>query len=418
MNWWRRLATYRILDFGAVSLTVAVLVWWSVILPPRWSDFDFNHHYVASRMLLEGQNPYTTSLKAMSDALGLKFTEDLPIADYPPSFLWLFSPLGALQPRVAFAVWVALELVCLLVIFWLTRRLLGERLSARGWLFVVALAIMSRPVSYNLYYSQVQLLLAALALVAYAAHRRGKHGWACLVVSIAGILMLYPFVLLPWFVWSGGGGMRVRLYRILAVSGFVLVIVALTGPTLWRDCFQRGMPQHIAQEFGRSFHFSLPALVTNLGYAHHGFHPSAQERLWWWTAGTITALVVIAGAYAVCLSSTRDLEAQFCLLSVAMLAGTFTTQGHYFVYLVFPLTVAAVRIGAKPTVGRVICMVLIVLAFNCVDPLDWTFRERHMFLFLLANDLPLYGLFALGVFFWWELRGRRGPTTGTAIDQV
>jgi hypothetical protein len=413
MNWWRRLATYRVFDVAAVALTVSVLVWWCVVLPPRWSDFDFNQYYVSGRMLLEGQNPYTTSIEATSQALGFRYSRDIPIAGYPPTFLWMFVALAALPPRAAFAVWVALELTCLAGILWLIRRVLGERLSARGWLFVAALTITSRTVTYNLYYSQPQLLLAVLVLGAYAAQRAGRHGWACVAVATAGVLKFYPFILLPWFVWSGGGSARVRWYRLLGVTGFILAAVALTGPSLWRDFLRYAIPMGVGGEIGRTFHFSLPALITNLGYLHDGFRPSVEDRQWWWFAGTLAGVGVFAAAYGVCVISRRDAEAQFCLLCTAMLIGTVTVQGHYFVFLALPLTVAALRIAAKPTGGRVICLALVILAFNCVDPPDSAFLGRHMFLCLLASNLPLYGLLALAAFFWQEMRARREPATAS-----
>jgi hypothetical protein len=402
-DWWRRLAGYRIVDVAAVTVALSVIVLWSMSVPSRWSEFDFNHYYVGGRMLLEGQNPYRTSLKAMSDALGFRFSEVLPIAGYPPSFLWLFTLLAALPPRTAFAIWVAGEIACLAVILWLTRQLLGKRLSARGWLFVAVLAVTSWPVMYHLLFSQVQLLLAALVLAAYAAYRAGHHGWACLAVSVAGILKFYPFVLLPWFVWSGSGGARMRLYRVLGVAGFVLAVVALTRPALWRDFMAYGIPMGVGEEIGRNFHFSLSALVTNLGYAHHDFHPSLQDKHWWWIAGTMTGLAVIAGAYAVCFTAQRDSESQFCLLCVAMLMGTVTVQGHYFVFLIFPLTVVAARIAAKPSARLVIYLVLLVVAVNCVEPPEWSFLRGHSVLYILVSDLPLYALIGLGVFFSQEI---------------
>jgi hypothetical protein len=210
-------------------------------------------------------------------------------------------------------------------------------------------------------------------------------------------------VLLPWFVWSGGGGARMRLYRVLGVVGFVLAVYALTKPALWHDFIAYGIPMGVGEEIGRNFHFSLSALVTNLGYAHHGFHPSPQEARWWWTAGTMTGLAVIAAAYALCLTAQRDPESQFCLLCVAMLMGTVTVQGHYFVFLVFPLAAAAARIAAKPSPRRVIYLILLVVAVNCVDPPDWSFLWRHSVLYLLASDLPLYALIGLGVFFCQEM---------------
>ena len=410
MSWLRRLATHRLLDVGAILVTVSVVVLWAVILPSRWSDFDFNNFYMSGRMLLEGQNPYTTSLRDMSQSLGFRFAEDIPITGYPPSFLWLFAMLATLPPRPAFIVWLALEIGCLIAILWLTRRLLVGRLSARGWLFVSALTIISRTVSYSLYFSQVQLLLAALVLAAYAAHRAGRHGWACLAVSAAGILKFYPFALLPWFAWSGGGTLRARVRRLMGAIGFAIVIIAWTGPGLWRDFLHYATTVILGGVIGRTFHYSLPAFVTNLGCWYHDFNLTPDVKRWWLFLGTTLGFAVIAGAYALCLRTSDDSEAQFCLLCVAMLIGTITVEGHYFVFLVFPLAVAAIRIAAKPTPGKVVYLILLVVAVNLVDPPESAFLWRHLLLYILVSNVPLYGLFGLGVFFWRELRTHREPT--------
>ncbi len=413
MTWLRRLARNRLLDVGAVIVLLALVSRWPVVLPSRWSGDDFDHYYVGSRMLLEGQNPYRTSIRAMSAARGFLYADYFPVAGYPPSFLWLFMPLVTLPPRAAYAIWVSVEIASLMVILRLTRRLLGERLSARGWLFVAVLAITSRTVTYNLLFSQTQLALAALVLAAYAAHRADKHGWACLAISAAGILKFYPFVLLPWFLWRGVGGARARWNRLLGVIGFVLAVVALTGPSLWRDFFQYSIPIGVGNEIGRTFNYSLSGFVTNLGYAHHGFHPSPGEKQWWWFAGTMTGLGVIAGAYCVCGRTPGDPEMQFCLLCVAMLAGTVTVQGHYFVFLVFPLTVAALRIAARPTLSQGIYLTLILLALNHLNPPDYL--QRHPTWYIFVNDIPLYGVLGLGAFFWREMWNQREFGPGPAL---
>ena len=411
MNWLRRLGQNRLLDVGAVVILLALVCRWSMVLPARWNDFDFNHYYVGSRMLLQGQNPYRMSIQPMSVALGFTYGQRLPVAGYPPSFLSLLMPLAALPPRAAYGIWVFTEIGSLVIILWLIRRLLGERLSARGWLFVAMLTTTSRSVSYSLLLSQTQLLLAAMVLAAYAAHRAGRHGWACLTISAAGILKFYPFVLLPWFLWCGGG-MRSRWHRLLGVAGFVLAVVALTGPSLWRDFFQYSMPVGVGEEIGHSFNYSLSGLVTNLGYARHGFRPTPGEKHWWWFMGTMTGLIVIAAAYYACLAIRHDPDAQFCLLCVAMLLGTVTVQGHYFIFLAFPLTVAALRITAKPTVWRVIYLALIVLALNHLHQPD--LLERHPIWYIFVNAIPLYGVLGTGVFFWLENWNHRGPIPALA----
>lgn len=163
----------------------------------------------------------------------------------------------------------------------------------------------------------------------------------------------------------------------------------------------------------KTFHFSLPALVINIGYLRYNLHPPEEVRQWWWTASTLVSLVVLAVGYAVCLALRYDPEAQFCLLCTVMLIGTIAVQGHYFVFLIFPLTVMAVRIAAKPSTTGVIGLILLVLAFACLHPLDSASFAGHRFLYLLASDLPLYGLFTLAAFFWQEMRARREPVSAS-----
>jgi hypothetical protein len=281
---------------------------------------------------------------------------------------------------------------------------------------VVALTITSQSVLYHLLFSQAQLLLAALVLAGYAAQRAGRHGWACVVVATAGILKCYPFILLPWFVWFGNGGVRGRWRRLIGVTVFILAAIVVTGAGLWRDFFRYGLPLALEDEAGKTFHFSLPALVINIGYLRYNLHPPEEVRQWWWTASTLVGLVVLAVGYAVCLALRRDPEAQFCLLCTVMLIGTVAVQGHYFVFLVFPLTVMAVRIAAKPSLVGVIGLVLLVLAFNCLHPPGSAFFGGHRFLYLLASDLPLYGLLALAVFFCRELLGRRSFPVENTVE--
>ena len=172
MTWWRRAARNRLLDVGAVVIALLHAVAIARMLPSRVFDFDFNHDYVSGLMLLRGQNPYTTSHGPLCAQYGFAFQESyLRTSTYPPSILWLFAPLALLPPRAAFAVWVAAQAGGLGVILWLTRRLLGGRLSARGWRFVCCAALASTAVYWHFFGSNAELILAAVVLAGYAGRR-------------------------------------------------------------------------------------------------------------------------------------------------------------------------------------------------------------------------------------------------------
>jgi hypothetical protein len=380
-------------------------------LPASAVRNDFAHYYVASRLFLERSNPYATPLEPAYAAAGFVFRSDVPTVTNPPGLLWLFAPFALLPPRVAFWVWVAVETASLAAILWMTRRLLSGRLTTRAWWFVMAATLSSSSVYWHFQYSQVQLLLAALVLAGYAWQRSGHQMVACLAVAVAGVIKLYPLVLLPWFIWGTDGSAHARLRRTAATVMFSVAAVAAMGPGLWRGFFQSAMPFVTSGALNHSFNFTVPSLITNLGLAAYGFAPPAAVARWWSTTGVAAGLALIGLAYALSRRAKGAGEAQFCLLCVVMLAGCVTSWGHYLVFLVFPVTVAAMRLKRRVTGTAVVWFGSVLAALNWQGTMASPFLDRHLPLKVLANSLPLGGLLALLVFFVSELwQGRNNAT--------
>lgn len=411
MDWLRRLGESRLLDVGVIGIAFLCAVRIAVMLPGRAIQNDFAHNYVSSRLLLEGANPYTTAFAPVYKRFGFVYEEDIPSACYPPAMQWVFAPLALLPVDGAFWCWVGCQTICLGVILWLTRRLLATRLSPRGWWFVCAAAVCSAAVYWHYYFSQVQLFLAAIVLAAYALHREGKPAAACLAVTVAGLVKVFPLVLLPWFVWRGGENWRTRT-RLAALSVvFAGTMVVVTGLDRWIDFYQRSIPLLTAVALNHSFNFTLPALVINLGWASHGFAPEPGLAGLWVRAGVVVGLVMLALAYLPSLRARCEtaLEAEFCLLTVAMLAASLKAVGHYFVFLIFPMACAAARLAVRPTGMRIVAFSLLLVLLNDLGTRDNAWLQRHLYVKILANDMPLFGLLALGFIFWKELTRNRRP---------
>jgi hypothetical protein len=404
MRFWRQLAQNRLLDVGAAAIALMCVGRIAAVLPSRATQNDFAHYYVTSRMMWNGENPYPVPLAPRYAQYGLVFQEEVPVATNPPVLLWMFAPLALLPARVAFAAWLAVQVASLCVILWLTRRLLGERLTPRGFRFVCAATVASAAVYWHFYYSQMQLLLAALVLAAYTRHRAGNHVTACLVATVAGLIKLYPFVLLPWFVGRCGGDVRLRAARAMVALSVGVVVVFITDLSRWRDFFHYGMPQLASYAINHSFNFTVPSLVTNLGYAAYDFAPPVVTARVWWAVGAMVGLAMMGLAYLAVVRAVRDPEAEFCLLCVAMLVGSFKAEGHYFVFLIFPVAVAAARVAERISWRSLIGFCLLLLCLNNLGTYEAPWLDRHLYLKILCNYTPLYGLLALGVFFANELR--------------
>jgi hypothetical protein len=390
----------RLLDVGALIIAVLAVVKIAVVLPKQVKEYDFAHYYVWSRLLVEGKDPYLTPAEPLYAQYGFVFYKVRPTATNPPPLLWLFVPFALLTPSQAFAGWFLVQAASLCAILWLTRRLLFPGLSARGWRFVCAGAVASDAVYVHFCSGQVQLLLAALLLAAYVLHRQRRDTAACLVVAAAGLLKPYIFLLLPWFLWRGAGSARARTGRIISVLGFSALTVLITNIHLWQHLIQRALPVVTSYAMGPVLNFSLPSFIANVGRIVH----SPMPLHIWWTTGELVGLGLIVLGYILCWRGSGDPEAEFCLLCIAMLAGNLVAWGHYFVFLIFPMAVGALRLAANPSAIRIIGFGLVTMAVNDLNEGTGQLYVGHVLAGFLLNYVPLYGLLAMAVFFMNELR--------------
>jgi hypothetical protein len=388
-------------DFAAGFLALICVVGIVAILPTRGRENDFAHYYLSGRVLLEGGNPYRAAAGPLYRQYGF-FPDDRPgavVDANTPALTWVFASIAWLPPRRAFVVWLAFEIVCLTWVLRLTCRQLRDQLTPRAARFVWLGAIASAPVYWHFYYSQVQLLLAAILLTAFAWQRAGRNTLACLAVAIAGLLKLYPFILLPWFLWRAGAGIRDRALRSLVVVLSTALIVVASGWHLWVDFFQRGIPLVAAAVNNNTFNFSVPSFVTNLGYARYAFVPSLQTARAWWCLGAVAGMSIVAAAYVRCFRARLQPAAEFGLLCTAMVLGSPTVWGHYYVLLIFPFVVGVTRWRQQLSALRLAWIGVVWLLVNnlCNFSSVWEggWLNRHIYVKLFLNYLPMYGAVGL-----------------------
>jgi alpha-1,2-mannosyltransferase len=382
---WRRIAGSPLWDIMAILLVLMSLFRYANLMPQAAHASDFSHYYLSCRMLLEGRSPYATPLVSMAKEYDLVLSPDSTTGTNPPVLQWVFAPFAMLAPRAAFWLWSLLQVIALGTILWLTRLLLAKRLTTRAWRFVVCGAIASVPMLIHFTEAQTQLLIGALVLAALFLLLKGRPTAACLTVVAAGLLKLFPFVLLPWFIWRGGRTWRQRAILSGVSLAAIAVSVAISGPSQWQDFIQNGLPSVGYWSRNFTFNYCLASLVKHCG--------------WSWNVGLAVGGMALVGAYAFCLRLRDDDEAQFCLLSLAMLAGGTTSWSHYMVLAIFPVAAMVTRVSAKPSWARVLLFTAAVMALDNVDAPTSAFPETWHLVKLLWIYTPLFGQLALAAMF-------------------
>lgn len=400
-------------DALALGLALFGVVHVARVLPSRAISNDFAHYYISSRLLLAGAEVYSTPLQPQYERWGFRYTHVIPTATNPPFLVGVFAPFAALPPRPAFWAWVSLEIIslgCILVLIW---RLTASRLSARARRLACAGIIASAPVYWHFVFSQCQLLLGAIILIAYTRLRNGRPAGACLAITTATWLKLFPGVLVPWFLWRASRDWKTRVRCAGAALVWSVALVVASGLENWKQFWTQGMKVLDAwAEWQRHFNFTVPSFVKNVAWLLHGFDPEWNGLHAWAKAGAITGIILIALMYSVIWCSARgrkdvDIETEFCLLSIAMLAGIAEGWGHYYVMLGFPVAVAAALVAQRPSRGLGATLGLSLVMLNLMG--SW----KSPWLEFTVSYIPLYGLLLLGAFFVNEIMSSEPQTANS-----
>ena len=394
-----------------------------VALPSRAHHNDFAHYYLSSRLLIDGAAPYRTPLEPLYAAHGFVFDARIPTATNPPPLLWLMAPFSAMSPKWAHWMWSAFNGLSLVACLVMIRRFACPDLPRKIWWFAVVAVVWSFPVFEHFAFSQVQLELAVLLLGAFCLQRRGPHGAACVLASVAAALKLFPVLMLPWFVFHSANSWREVVRRSLIVGAVLAVIVTATGLTLWKDFLQHGLPVISTGVMNQWGNQSVPSLVLNLASASREFALDPTTSRTWWIIASMVGVLLLAAAYGLIWLKRGDSRIAFGLLLVAMVITGTTAWRHYFVILIWPAMLALELAWKRPELSRRLLtgVMVLLLVIPVGDLLASAVGTLPTLINILLGYLPLAGALLLGALLAYSLdspaelpsAARSAPLAGT-----
>ena len=375
------------------------------IISDRAKESDFAHYYIATDIYSSGTSPYSKNLAPLHEEYGFnKCPVKERISPYPPFFFFIFKPFASLNITYGFIAWLALEILCLFYLLLLTKTLLKSKMPVKGWVIFSMVIIGSSWTISHFFFSQVGLLLAALVLSAFILNKKEKYALACVLISMAGMIKLFPFALLPWFIWRTKTSNWYR-FKLLCISlGSIIFIILITGYTNWIDYYQISMQQQTSKSYGILFNFSLPSFLVNTVLIIKNFQLSPAWASFCNYLALSSGILIIAISYIFCLYKNKNFDLEFCLLTVVMLLGNIRTFGHYFVFLIFPMAMAFVMAFSANSLKKILWISLIFIALNLhhlifVWP-AWLSPVPKLYMLYFLNYIPMLGLLGLLHFFY------------------
>ena len=240
-------------------------------LPQLATRWDFSIYYMSATLLHEGQDPYTTDFGPVAARMGLQ-AGDIRHATDPPTFLLLMEPLALMPERLAYYTWVGFNGVLLALALML---LLGRStgLGSKSALALTALALLYPPVEWHFLAAQSKIPILLLLVVMIRLMERGWERGAGLCLAFAGLLRMFPLLLLGYLVLQRRW--RTLIWTLIGVAGGGLATIWLLGlhdslsfrfgVRLLTEQYYAGVPANIA----------LGATVSRLFWFIAGKDPGA-----------------------------------------------------------------------------------------------------------------------------------------------
>jgi len=306
---------------------------------PKGIQADFVQEWTSARNYWTGEPIYLPLNQAFRKYFGSHARTELRVNAHPPAAVLVVLPFGVLDFRAAWLSWNVVSLVLLGVSLWLLMRQAGLGYDSADAIPVVALLLASNPLAQQVIEGQMNLVLLALIVAAWAADRQEHQLLAGSLIGFAAAIKLYPAFLLVYFVAHR---------RWHAAAAFGLSLVAATGiaaTAFGSDIFviyvRDVMPAfaHYGDNLANS---SLAGLASKMFVGMPGL---SRPLIIAPAAATVVKLVLGLGIAGLCgwkawrARDRQSADIAFSACVVGMLLASPITWGHSFVLLVMPLLV-------------------------------------------------------------------------------
>ncbi|HVJ26738.1 MAG TPA: glycosyltransferase family 87 protein, partial [Vicinamibacterales bacterium] len=119
---------------------------------------------------------------------------------YLPAFAVVMLPLGFGSDAVVRACWFVLSVLVLVLLLRQSVTVLPERLHSRAYLIGITFVLLAKFYAHEIELGQVNIMMAALVVLAVAEMQAGREFSAGLLIAGAIVLKPYAVLLLPWLV--------------------------------------------------------------------------------------------------------------------------------------------------------------------------------------------------------------------------
>lgn len=226
------------LDFSMLCVWLVLGLALAVISYVQYG-VDFRGYYAATRVLLDGGNPYDYG-QVSRVLLEVTGTSGNNPFYYPPWFAWIFIPLVALPFQIARVIWMAVNFGPWNIA--LVRLNTALNWSLKGWRLYSLYAFATFSFAWITWrYEQAGILVFAILVETILSMQAGKWArsgiWLALLLIKPNVTLLIVASLTLWMIRNGQW--RAALVAILVLAGLFVISTGIT-PDWYKPIFEDG----------------------------------------------------------------------------------------------------------------------------------------------------------------------------------
>lgn len=366
---------------------------------------DITKIFEAAEKLKNKEDPYEYGITKSDPLFAHSYVYPPPFAQ----FIELFLPLGF---AIGIKLWVILNFLLYIVLIGVLVRLFDFKWRSYGFYAFVLIALNFRPAISTLSNGQMDILMLALLIGAFALAIRDLYIASGATLSFAIMVKLQPILMMPWYLtrarWRGIFGVVVGIGLIVCISA------TMNTPVLYERYITNILPARGAELTGHPEDQSLSSFICRLSGVtgmnkltpsqHHGILIATN------IVAALLALITMGVMWYTDDEAEMQLSLSFSAFVSLMLLILPTAWIHYETQLLFPI--GALLCYALLFSNRKLFVIWLICAFLI------SFGDRSLFAnpqfsawpLILIQSYKFYGILLMwGALIYAQLQGKLTP---------
>ncbi len=398
-----------------------------VQMPRQASSWDFSVYYLSAQVLNRGLNPYQTGIQSLARQSGMD-VGDVYRPGHPPTFLLLMRPLAAMPERQAYYLWQAFNAVLLAASLALLI-VPSPGVSRADLLLMAALALLYPPVRVHFFFAQSNIVILFLFVLMMKSMARGHERGAGLCLAAAGLLRIFPLLLLGYLAirhrW------RALAWTLIGLAAGGLVTVGFVG--LETSLSFLPITTYLTSQPFLSMHgnIALAAMVSRAFWVLLGPNLSPAANLVRHAVTAAGAAVILGLTIRATFAQEPDADSDWRAFSMWIAASIVlspTAWVHYMVLFFIPfaqLVSAARRCAASIRAQwmAIVSYALIVLTMVFLPAADISGAELSRMGMPWVSAIAIEGWFVAAILgyvaaYWFTIDGLPASCAGVPARQT